>query len=139
MIPTFIKWLLKLGAGGIVERAITLIDKRAKLENDREKIRAELTAEYLRQVVEETRIMADYNKAKLSFPLFWVLVFAVAGPLILWEIAVVIDSIPYLRGIFGDQQVFDLPTGALQDAYAAMVKWVFYIGSGVAGFKAVIK
>ncbi len=138
MIGTIVTWLAKIGAGGLVDRAIALIEKRGELANDHEKIRADLTAEYLRQVVAETKVMADYNRAKLSFPLFWVLVFAVAGPLILWEMAVVIDSIPYLRNIFGDQQVADLPTSALQDAYAAMVKWVFYIGSGVAGLKAVI-
>ena len=137
MIAALIAWLARIGAGGIVDRAMTVLEKRSDAMTEREKIRADLTAEYYRQLVAETRIMADYNKAKLSFPLFWILVFAVAGPLILWETAVVADSIPYLRDIFGDQQVSDLPTSALQDAYAAMVKWVFYIGSGVAGIKAV--
>ncbi|MET3600102.1 hypothetical protein [Martelella mangrovi] len=133
MIPTFITWLVKLGAGGIVERAITLIDKRAERENDREKIRAELTAEYLRQVVEETRIMADYNKAKLSFPWFWLFASLFLFPLALWWAAVILDSVfsfPW--------SVADLPTSQMQTWAGNMIQWVFYVGSGVAGLKAVV-
>lgn len=134
MITTFIAWLVRLGAGGIVDRALTLIEKRAEQQNDREQIRADLTSEYYRQVVEETRIMADYNTAKLSFPWFWIFAAMFLIPLALWWSAVIIDS------VFGfSWSVADLPTSQMQAWAGNMIQWVFYVGSGVAGLKTVLK
>ena len=134
MIASIIKWLVKLGAGGIVDRAMTLIDKRAEQETDREKLRADLTAEYLRQVVEETRVMADYNKAKLSFPWFWLFASLFLFPLALWWAAVILDSVfsfPWT--------IADLPTPQMQTWAGNMIQWVFYVGSGAGALKAVIR
>ena len=133
MIPSIITWLVKLGAGGIVDRAMTLLDKRAELANDHEKIKADLTAEYLRQVVEETRVMADYNKAKLSFPWFWLFVFLFIGPLAFWWIAVILDS------VFGFKwDVANLPTPEMREWAGNMIQWLFYVGSGAGALKAVV-
>ena len=134
MIATAIAWLLKLGAGGIVDRAITLIEKRGELANDREKIAADLSAEYLRQVVAETRIMADYNTAKLSFPWFWAFAAAFLGPLALWWSAVILDSVfnfPW--------DVANLPTPEMRTWAGNMIQWIFYVGSGAGALKAVIR
>ena len=134
MIGTIIKWLAKLGAGGIVDRAMTLIEKRAEQETDREKIKADLTAEYYRQVIEETRIMADYNKAKLSFPWFWLFASLFLFPLALWWAAVILDSVFHFPWT-----IADLPTPQMQAWAGNMIQWVFYVGSGVAGLKTVLK
>ena len=134
MIATAIAWLLKLGAGGIVDRAITLIEKRGELASDREKIAADLSAEYLRQVVAETRIMADYNTAKLSFPWFWIFAAAFLGPLALWWSAVILDSVfnfPW--------DVANLPTPEMRNWAGNMIQWIFYVGSGAGALKAVIR
>ncbi|WP_210275325.1 hypothetical protein [Martelella soudanensis] len=134
MIATAIAWLLKLGAGGLVDRAITLIEKRGELANDREKIAADLSAEYLRQVVNETRIMADYNTAKLSFPWFWIFAAAFLGPLALWWSAVILDSVfnfPW--------DVANLPTPEMRDWAGNMIQWIFYVGSGAGALRVVIR
>ncbi|WP_171178645.1 hypothetical protein [Ruegeria sp. HKCCD8929] len=128
-------FLIKLSFGGMVDKAFTHMERRAELANDTERLKTTATIELARELVNEAQIMAEFNRAKLAFPWFWVLVFAVGGPLILWETAVVFDSIPYLRDVFGDQQVYDLPTPALQEAFARMIEWVFYVGSGVGVWK----
>jgi len=135
MMARIIGWLVSLGFGGLVDKGLGYLERRAELENDREKLKTMTTVELAKAAVAETKIMAEFNAAKLEVPWFWVLLFAVSAPLVIWEWAVVIDGLPYARDLFGDQQVADLPTPALQDAFAAMVKWVFFIGSGVGAFK----
>lgn len=126
-------FLLKLGLGGMVDRALDSLDRRAELANDREALRAKTTAELARLAVEEARVMEGFNRAKLNHWPFWVLVWAVALPFIAWEWSVVIDSIPYLRDAFGEQQVANLPTPELRLAFAKMIEWTFYTGATVAG------
>jgi len=127
-------FLLKIGFGGIVDKAIALMQRRAELEVDKEKLRTELTAEYLRQIVEETRVMADLNKAKMQFPWFWAFAALFLVPYGVWWNAVVLDSI----GHFG-WRVADLPTTDMKQAAAQMIQWLFYVGGGVAGVKAVLR
>lgn len=134
MFSGIVAWLVKLGLGGIVERVIGLLERRAELEVDKEKLRTELTAEYLKQVVEEVRIMADYNKAKLQFPWFWCFAALFLAPLGLWWAAVILDSVFH----FG-WAVADLPTREMKDAASRMIEWVFYTGAGVAAIKAVVR
>jgi hypothetical protein len=132
-------FLLRLGFDGVVRDAIEALDRRADLAADTDKQRLQATVELAREAVRETEAMAGFNAAKLEYRAFWWLLLAVSGLLTLWMGAVVIDCIPYLRDIFGEQQVHDLPTPALQDAFAAMIKWLFFLGSGVAGLKTLIR
>ncbi|PII38662.1 hypothetical protein T190_17020 [Sinorhizobium meliloti CCBAU 01290] len=133
MIALF-SFLIKIGLSGVVERGIKLMERRAELEVDKEKLRTELTAEYMRQIVEETRIMADLNKAKFSFPWFWMFAALFVLPLGFWWSAVILDS------VFGfSWNVADLPTLEMKDAAQQMIQWLFYVGGGVAGVKAVLK
>lgn len=132
-------FLVRVGFGRIVSDALAAIERRADAEGDREKVRLQATVAVAQQVVEETRIMADFNRAKLEHRAFWWALCLTVGILDLWMLAVVIDCIPYLRDIFGDQQVHDLPTPALRDAFAAMIKWQFFVGSGVAGARFLIR
>ncbi len=129
-------FLIKIGFGGVVDKAISHLERRAELENDQERLKAETTVELARQAVAEAQIMADYNKAKLHFPWFWIFAGMFLVPLALWWSAVIIDSIPYLRDVFGDQQVSDLPTPEMQAWAGDMIKWLFYVGSGVGAIKA---
>jgi|GEM_PF-691684 len=131
MLAQIAAFIIKLGFGGVVDKGIAHLEKRMELENDHERLKTQTTIELAKEAVKETKIMADYNTAKLSHKPFWILVFLVSAPFIAWEWAVVLDSIPYTRDIFGDQQVYDLPTEPLQQAFADMVKWVFYVGSSV--------
>ncbi len=127
-------FLAKIGLGGMVDKAIGLMERRAEIEVDKEKLRTGLTAEYMRQIVEETRVMADYNKAKMQFPWFWMFAALFLVPYGLWWNAVVIDS------IFGFAwNVADLPTTDMKAAAAKMIEWLFYVGGGVAGVKAVLR
>nr|WP_234891438.1 hypothetical protein [Sinorhizobium meliloti] len=125
---------MKIGLGGVIDKAIALMQRKAELEVDKEKLRTELTAEYMRQVVEETRIMADFNKAKFSFPWFWMFAALFVLPLGFWWSAVILDS------VFGfSWNVADLPTREMKDAAGRMIEWLFYVGGGVAGVKAVLR
>ncbi|MDW9761653.1 hypothetical protein GOB02_19030 [Sinorhizobium meliloti] len=133
MIGLF-SFLLKIGLGGAIDKAIAVMQRRAELEVDKEKLRTELTAEYMRQVVEETRIMADFNKAKFSFPWFWMFAALFVLPLGFWWSAVILDS------VFGfSWNVADLPTREMRQWAGDMIKWIFYVGGGVAGVKAVLR
>jgi hypothetical protein len=130
-----IGFLINLGFGGIVDKAISHMERRAELENDKERLKTTATIELARQAVAEAQIMADYNKAKLHFPWFWVFAGMFLVPLALWWAAVIIDSIPYLRDVFGDQQVSDLPTPQMQQWAGRMIQWLFFVGTGVGAWK----
>ncbi|WP_300067748.1 hypothetical protein [uncultured Ruegeria sp.] len=134
-----IGFLINLGFGGIVDKAIGHMERRAELENDKERLKAMTTVELARQAVTETSIMVDYNKAKLHFPWFWVFAGMFLVPLALWWSAVIIDSIPYLRDVFGDEQVSNLPTAQMQKWAGNMIQWLFYVGSGVGAVKLLMR
>lgn len=132
-------FLVKIGFGSIAEKGIQAVERRAELEADREAVRMKTTAELAREAVAETKVMAEFNTAKLGMWPFWLLIFLVSAPFIAWEWAVVIDSVPIFRDVFGEQQVADLPTPELQDAFAAMVQWVFFVGTGGGSIVAVAR
>lgn len=132
---TIIAFLLKIGFGGLVDKGIAHLETRARLANDRERLRAMTTVELAKAAVQETQVMAEFNTAKLAYWPFWLLVLLVAAPFIAWEWAVVIDGMPYLREAFGDEQVANLPTPELRSAFARMIEWTFYVGSGVGALK----
>ena len=126
-----IAFLVKLGFGGVVEKALDHMERRAELENDRERLRSETTVALAREAVKEAQIMADYNKAKLAFPWFWVFAGLFIVPLALCWSAVILDS------VFGfSWSVADLPTPQMQEWAGDMIRWLFYVGSGVGALRA---
>jgi len=133
-VIALLSFLIKIGLGGVIDKAIALVQRKAELEVDKEKLRTELTAEYMRQVVEETRIMADFNMAKFSFPWFWMFAALFVLPLGFWWSAVILDGTFH----FG-WNVANLPTPEMRQWAGDMIKWIFYVGGGVAGVKAVLK
>lgn len=134
MFATILAFFAKLGLGGIINKAADILTARAAAETDREKLRTELAAEHLRQIVEETRIMADLNKAKLSFPWFWVLVTMFVAPLGLWWTMVILDSIFYFPF-----DIAHLPNAEMRQWAGDMIRWLFYVGSGAAALRAAVK
>lgn len=128
---SFLTLLVNAGLGNFIDKLADVYKRKAELEVDKEKLRSELTAEYLKQIVEDGRIMADLQVKKMGFPFFWVLVGLFTVPLGLWWTAVILDS------IFGFQaDVANLPTPEMRQWAGDMIKWIFYVGSGVIGFKA---
>jgi len=127
----FLTLLVNAGLGNFIDKLADVYKRKAELEVDKEKLRSELTAEYLKQIVEDGKIMADLQKTKMGFPFFWVLVGLFTIPLGMWWTAVILDS------IFSFQSdVANLPTPEMRQWAGDMIKWIFYVGSGVIGFKA---
>ncbi len=125
-----IAFLIKLGFGGIVDKALGHMERRAELENDRERLKSQTTVALAREAVKEAQVMADYNKAKLSFPWFWLFAGMFICPLALWWSAVILDS------VFGfSWSVADLPTPQMQQWAGDMIRWLFYVGSGIGALR----
>ena len=127
-----ISFLLRIGFGGLVEKGIAHLDRRAELANDRAALEAKTTADLARLAVEEAKVMAAFNTTKLSFPWFWIFAALFLLPLALWWAAVIFDS------VFGFAwNVADLPTPQMQEWAGDMIRWVFYVGSGVGALRAI--
>ena len=125
-----IAFLIKLGFGGVVDKALDHMERRAKLQNDRERLKSETTVALAREAVSEAKIMADYNRAKWSFPWFWVFAGMFIAPLALWWAAVILDSV-----FMFSWSVADLPTPQMQEWAGDIIRWLFYVGSGVGALK----
>ncbi|WP_319414401.1 hypothetical protein [uncultured Cohaesibacter sp.] len=127
-IATIVSYLVKLGLGGVIDKTIALMERKAELENDKEAQRSAVAIEHLKATVEETRIIAELNKSKMTNLFFWVFCSLFIFPLGFWWTAVIIDSVFHLGW-----QVANLPTQEMRDWAGSMIKWLFYSGSvGVA-------
>lgn len=135
LVAKLIGFLVSHGFRSLVERGLSSIEARAQAEGRAEAVRAQATVELARGVAREAEAMAQFNTTKLGYRAFWVAVYALIIPMIIWASAVVIDSIPYARDIFGDQDVADLPTPELKAAFTAMIQWLFYTGTTVGALK----
>lgn len=131
MLTAIATFLVKIGLSSIVDKTIGLMEKRAELENDKERLRTQVSIEHLKSIVEEARLMTSYNEKKLNFSWFWILVTLFIFPYAAWWNAVILDSIFH----FG-WKIADLPTEEMKDAAAQMIQWLFYVGGGVAAWKA---
>lgn len=125
-----IAFLIKLGFGGVVDKALDHMERRAEIQNDRERLKSETTVALAREAVSEAKIMADYNRAKLSFRWFWVFAGMFIAPLALWWAAVILDSV-----FMFSWSVADLPTPQMQEWAGDMIRWLFYVGSGVGALR----
>ena len=124
--------LVNAGLGNFIDKLADVYKRKAELEVDKEKLRSELTAEYLKQIVEDGRIMADLQTKKMGYGVYWWLVSGFVFSLWMWWTAVILDSIfnfPF--------QIANLPTPQMQEWAGTMIMWLFYTGTGVATFKAI--
>ncbi|WP_176085939.1 hypothetical protein [Martelella sp. HB161492] len=140
MIAALLTLLVKIGAGGILDKAVALMESRAAAATDQKKIEADLTAEYLKQVIEETRILADLNAKKLAVPWFWIFAALFLVPLAIWWAAICLYNMLWCPDCVYAQAWTIAAFPAPLDQWAGnMIQWVFYIGSGVAGLRAILK
>lgn len=129
-MTAFVAFLLKLGFGGIVDKAISHLEARARLEGGQEALRLKTTAELAKAAMAEADVIADLHRQKMRVPWFWLFAWMFLGPLALWWTAVILDSVfafPW--------QVADLPTPQMQEWAGNMIQWVFYSGIGVGVIK----
>lgn len=125
-------FLIRLGFGGIVDKAIGHIERRAELGNDRDRLKAETTVALAREAVKEAQIMADFNEAKLRIPWFWMLVAASLAPMLLWQGAVAVYSVFWCADCMFPRAwtIAALPS-QLAETYSRATEWLFYVGTSV--------
>lgn len=127
----FFAFVAKIGLGGFVNRAIGLLEQKAELEGNQDKLRTQVTIEAMRSAVDETRIMANLTKSKMTYQIFWYFLALFIVPLGIWWAAVIADSL-----FHWEWNVAALPHPL--DLWAGdMIKWLFYVGSGVGSIAAV--
>lgn len=119
---------LKFASSGLVDKALQYMERKASLENERERIRSETTIEVIKSAVEETRIMADLQKSKFDQLPYWIFAGLFVFPLGFWWAALIIDSV-FLFG-WG---VATVPV--LEDWGGQMIRWLFYTGTVVGAVK----
>lgn len=124
--------LVRLGFGGVVDKALDHLERRAELQNDRERLRQLTTVELAKSAVAEAQIMADFNAAKLRVPWFWLFAGAFLSLLLLWFGSVVIYSIFWCKSCAFPQPwtIAALPP-PLNDWAGRMIAWLFFVGTGV--------
>ncbi len=124
---SFLAFLSRIGLGGIINKTIGYMEKKAELEGEQDKLRSDIAIAHMKAAIDETRIMADLNKSKLEHRIFWWFLALFIVPLGIWWTAVLADSLFYF-----DWDVAALP--APLDQWAGdMIKWLFYVGSSVGG------
>lgn len=123
--------LVKMLTGGTVDKVLDYMQRKALVASGDARARFEVQRELVKAAVDETRIMADLNKAKLGNAVFWVLACLFVGPLAIWWTAVIADSLFHF-----EWNVAALPK-PLNEWAGDMVKWLFYTGSVTAAIKAV--
>lgn len=116
-------FVLKLLSGPLVDRVVGYLETRAKLEGNRDKLRAEIEIETIRQGVQIAAIMASAETARYQVGWYWLFVGIFIVPLALWWAAVILDSI--FRFTW---DVAALPA-PLDEWAGTMIAWLFLIGS----------
>jgi len=135
MISTVIAFLLKGGFRGTAQSVVSFFDRKADRKLSQHHVDAKVKTAKLQAQVDEAGIRAADNKEKMSHPAFWWFLGLFIVPLGVWWAAVLMDSIPYIRDIFGDQDVYDLPNEHMREWAGMMIKWIFFLGSGVGAIK----
>ncbi|MCB1473815.1 MAG: hypothetical protein KDJ68_13275 [Rhodobiaceae bacterium] len=118
-----LSFLLKIGFGGIVDKTLGYMKRKAELQNDAERIRAEVTIEHIKAAVQETRIMAELEKQKLGNPMFWIFLAVFILPFGAWWTAVILDTI----FLFPNWSVGELPP-QLAPWAGRIIAWLFFTG-----------
>jgi hypothetical protein len=93
---------------GIVRELRGAYAEKRNATNDAERIKADERVAALREEADVVQAYYENRTPWMQSGGFWLLLmFAV--PTGLWYVAVVMDSLPYVRDLFGDQQVHALP------------------------------
>ena len=89
--PAILSFVLKMGFGGIVDKALSHMEAKANNQTERVRIRTQATIEEIRAGVanfheeqETIRVAAregtERQKAKMNYPVFWFIIVAALGP-----------------------------------------------------------
>lgn len=127
MISGIIAFIAKIGLGGVVDRTLDYMERKAQSQTDKELVRSKVEIEAIKAALNETKIMADLNKSKMEHQLFWWFVALFVGPLAIWWTAVIADSLFHF-----EWDVAALPSPLNQWA-GDMIGWLFYVGSAGVG------
>ncbi|WFE92290.1 hypothetical protein K1718_13270 [Roseibium porphyridii] len=123
-----LSWILKFASSGLVDKALLYMERKAVQGNERERIKSQTTIEVVRSAVQETRIMADLQKSKFEYVLYWVFAGLFVLPLGFWWAALILDSV-FLFG-WGVDTV-----PILEDWGGQMIRWLFYTSTVVGAIK----
>jgi hypothetical protein len=121
-------WVLKFASSGLVDKALRYMEQKAALGSERERIKSQITVEAVKAAVSETRIMANLQKSKFEYLLYWVFAGLFVLPLGFWWAAVILDSV----FLFG-WKVATVPV--LEEWGGQMIRWLFYTGTIVGALK----
>lgn len=116
--------ILKFTAGPLVDKALDFLKADAARRTGDARIRADVTIAQIEAVTQQTAIMADLQKSKFGFWIFWAFAAVFVLPLGFWWVAVILDSV-FLFG-WGIDEV-----PVLRDWGGQMIQWIFYVGGGV--------
>lgn len=128
-------WLLSkvmgLASGHIIEKAIDLFN----LQQDKSIKKAEIDADVVKQAmaayVSYEALKTEETKIKLNNKAYWLLIYWFILPLgIYWSFTIAVSIYPFMT-------IYALPPVFMGWA-GDMIKWLFYIGSGVLGIKALM-
>ncbi|AVO37381.1 hypothetical protein [Pukyongiella litopenaei] len=133
-----IAFLIRLGFGGIVDKALMLLEQKAEHERDAERLRTLATVEIAREAVKEAQTLAALNRAKFSFPVFWAFLAVSLAPSLFWAGAVTIYSVFWCADCaFAQPWTIAALPPQLADLFSRQMEWLFYVGSGVAAWHGV--
>ena len=94
MLAMILNWL----GGGVLTSVLGHLEKRAALENDREKLRTEVTISEIKAELETRQQQAAIVKLQLGHPVAWVPRFLAEMAAVLYFMSIVVDSIWDLDG-----------------------------------------
>lgn len=119
VVKAILKWLF--GGNGFLNRALNSVDTYIESTTDKERIKADVVRSYYA------------NRASwMQAGGFWLLLMF-AAPVGVWHAAVIMDSLPYVRDLLGDQQVHALPPPL--DEWAGWIVLACIGGAGAFAWK----
>lgn len=131
-------WILghvvKIASSGVIERALDFYNRSQDSNVKLKQIDAEVAKAAMTAYVEHTKTMADLNKSKFEYPIYWIFTSLFIIPLGVWWTLVIADGIFYFPF-----DVADLPTPQMQEWAGQMITYLFYTGSTVLGLKALMR
>ncbi len=120
--------ILKFASSKLVKKSLDFLRAQAAEKTGQARIEADVTIAQIEAATKQTQIMADLNKDKFTYWVFWLFAGLFVVPLAAWWIAVILDSI-FLFG-WG---VATVPV--LEEWGGQMIQWLFYVGGGVGVIK----
>jgi hypothetical protein len=127
-----LNWLIGGGLSGVARELRGAYRDRLNATNDADRIRAD---ERIATLKGEAEVMQSYYANRASWMQaggFWLLLMF-AAPVAVWHAAVIMDSLPYVRDLFGDRQVHALP--APLDEWAGWIVIACIGGAGAFAWK----